>query len=91
MFNFKALAATVAVAATSIIAPAAVEAAGGYCYSTTGGGDVCITRVQQTGHNTKRVWSVVDGHYSVEDVYCNPAHRYNYRENMYGIACFQFS
>ena len=91
MFNFKPLAATIAVAATSVIAPAAVEAAGGYCYTTERGADVCITRVVQTGPNTKRVWSVVNGSYSVDNVYCNPAHRYTYVENMYGIACFQFS
>lgn len=91
MFNFKALLATAAVAAGAIATPSAVEAASGYCYTTTRGADVCITRVVQTGHNTKRVWSVVNGHYSVDNVYCNPAHRYNYVENLSGIACFQFS
>ena len=91
MFNFKTLLASAAIAVAGLAATEAGYAASGYCYTTTRGGDVCITRVQQIGHNTKRVWSVVNGHYAVEDVYCNPAYRYNYKENMYGIACFQFS
>ena len=91
MFNFKALTATIAIAASSIAAPAAVEAAGSYCYVTRSGADVCILGVWRDGGNYKIVKSAVNGSVGVERVYCNPAHRYNYKENMYGIACFQFS
>ena len=89
----RTFATVAAVAAATIglgLASNKADAASGYCYNTNTGGNVCITRVVQTGPNTKRVWSVVDGHYDVDDVYCNPAHRYNYKNNMYGIA-FEFS
>ena len=90
--NFKALAATAAVAVTSLFTNVgSANAASGYCYTTETGGDVCITRVVQTGAHTKRVWSVVDGDYSVDDVYCNPAYRNNYKDNMWGIACYEFN
>ena len=90
--QLRNLVASAAVAATSLFTNVGeAAAASGYCYNTTTGGNVCITRVVGLGGNYKRVWSVVDGHYDVQDVFCNPAHRYNYKENMYGIACFQFS
>lgn len=87
----KLIALPVAAGIATVGAIPEARANGGYCYTTKTGGDICITRVVNLGNNRKRVWSVVDGHYSVENVYCNPAHRNNYRENMYGIACFQFS
>ena len=77
--------------AAEAVKPASADAAAGYCYTTYRGADVCITRVRRIGVNTKRVWSVIDGRYDVDDVFCNPAHRYNYTQNMYGIACFEFS
>ena len=90
--QIRNLIASAALAATSLFTSTGeAVAASGYCYNTTRGGNICITRVVQTGPNTKRVWSVVDGYYSVDDVYCNPAHRYNYSQNLAGIACFEFS
>ena len=90
--QIRNLIASAALAATSLFTNTGeAAAASGYCYNTTRGANICITRVVQTGPNTKRVWSVIDGYYGVDDVYCNPAHRYNYTENMAGIACFQFS
>ena len=90
--NIKKLIALSAVAGmTTVGVIPKAQANGGYCYTTNTGGDVCITRVVNLDNNRKRVWSVVNGHYSVENIYCNPSHRHNYRANMYGIACFQFS
>lgn len=90
--NIRNLLVGAAMAATSMFTTAGeAAAASGYCYTTESGGDVCITRVVRTGANTRRVWSVVNGNYYVDNVFCNPAHRYDYAENMYGIACFQFS
>ena len=91
MFNFKALVATAAIAATSIFAPAAVEARGSYCYVNNSGSDVCILGVWRDGGNYKVVKSAINGSVDFDRVYCNPAHRYNYKQNMYGIACFEFS
>lgn len=90
MFNFKALLATVAIAATSFVAGAPAEARRSYCYTNTRGSDICILGVWKDGGNYKIVKSAVNGRVDVERVYCDPAHRYNYKENMYGIACFQF-
>lgn len=92
--NFKALLATASIAATSLIA-APAQAATSYCYENTNGATVCILSVIK--HNDwpyprkKLVKSSVDGYVSEEVVYCNPAHRYNYKKNMYGIACFEFN
>ena len=90
--QIRNLIASAAIAATSLFSNTGeAAAASGYCYNNTSGVGVCITRVVQTGQNTKRVWSVVDGHYGVNDVFCDPAHRYNYARNMFGIACFEFN
>jgi len=89
---FKTLIASAALAATSLVAPAAVEARTSHCYETVRGADVCILSVQRhkSSPYVRLVKSSVDGHVSYDQVTCNPAHRHNYKENMAGIACFQF-
>jgi len=64
------------------------------CYENMSGNYVCIHEVYSSndGSNEKLVYSSVNGgRWDKTVVYCNPAHRNNYKENMYGIACFQFS
>ena len=65
-----------------------------YCYENMSGNTVCIHKVYASndGSNEKLVYSSVNGgSWDKTIVYCNPAHRTNYKENMYGVACFQFS
>ena len=92
LFNLIATAAVIG--ASSFLAPAAVEAATSTCYRNTSGNTICIHSVRwdRSNPNFRRVTSTIDGaNYSIDNVRCNPAHRYNYKENLYGIACFQFS
>jgi hypothetical protein len=96
MFNFKTIATAAIIATTGlcvadVVKPQAADAAGSYCYVNNSSADVCILGVWRDGGNYKVVKSAVNGRVDVERVYCNPAHRYNYKQNMYGIACFEFS
>ena len=89
----KAIFASAAIAATSLVAPGAVEAATSYCYETTGNSTVCILAVHEhkTNPYQRLVKSSVDGYVSYDKVTCNPAHARNYSRNMAGIACFEFT
>ena len=90
---FKAFIASAAIAATSLVAPAAVEAATSVCYTTTKYDTVCIHSVRwnRSNPNFRKVASTLNGgSFSVDNVTCNPAHRYNYKRNLSGIACFEF-
>ena len=90
---FKSLATASFALATSLVAPSAVEARTSYCYETVRGADVCILAVHEhkTNPNLRLVKSSVDGYVDYTTVTCNPAHRNNYKQNMAGIACFQFT
>ena len=78
--------------ASTIGAASMASAATSYCYQNESNNTVCILSVQSYGANTKLVRSNVNGgSVHATKVYCNPSHRYNYKQNMYGIACFQFS
>lgn len=81
------------IGASSFLAPAAVEARTSYCYQNTRGADVCVLAVARDRNNYNARWvkSSVNGSVSVDHVYCNPGHRSNYKRNLYGIACFEFS
>jgi len=81
------------IGASSFLTPAAVEARTSYCYETTKGADVCVLAVVRDKNNYNKRWvkSSVDGYVSVDHVYCNPNHRRNYKRNLMGIACFEFS
>ena len=90
---FKALIASAAIAATSFVAPAAVEAATSYCYETTSGSPICILGVvkHKTNPYLRLVKSSVDGYVSYDKVTCNPSHSRTYKRNLAGIACFEFT
>ena len=93
--NIKALLATASIAATSLItAPA--QAASSYCYTVgNGASTVCILSVIK--HNnwpynrTKLVKTSINGRVKSQIVECPYAHQYNYKENMAGIACYEFN
>ena len=91
LFNSIATAGVIAI--SSYFAPAAVEARTSYCYETTKGADVCILTVQKhkTNPYARLVKSSVDGYVSYNTVTCNSAHNRNYKRNLAGIACFEFS
>jgi len=78
--------------ASTISAPSMASASTSYCYQNESDNTVCILSAHRTGSNVKLVRSNINGgSVHTTEVYCNPSHRYNYKENMYGIACFQFS
>ena len=90
--NFITKLATTALAATAIFATAPkAEASGHYCYTNDNGAELCIFNVRGTG--THRSYeTLVNGQYGGRTkVICNPAHRYNYKANAHGIACFEFN
>ena len=89
---FNAIATASVLSASALVAPSIASATTSYCYQNESHNTVCILSVHSNGSNTKVVRSNVNGgavHTST--VYCNPAYRYNYKVNMYGIACYQFS
>ncbi len=94
--NFKSLfinitsATALAIGAVGLGGGSAAEAATHECYWTTENTHVCVYNVR--GNDYYRTFDMdVNGRYAGNHgVQCNPAHRYNYVENAYGIACFQF-
>jgi len=77
---------------STVCSPLIAAAASSHCYQTNSNNTVCILSVHRSSANTKIVRSNVNGGaVQTSKVYCNPNHRYNYKENMAGIACFQFS
>ena len=90
---FSSIAAA-ALIGTSFIAPNSSQAATSKCYQTDSNATVCIhsVRYNRSNPNYRQVTSTVNGGgYAVHNVICHPHHRYNYKANMYGIACFQFN
>ena len=92
--NFKALFATATIAATGLVATP-TEARTSYCYTVNNGATtICILSVVK--HNNwpytrqKLVKTSIDGRIYQEIVNCHERHRYNYEQNMAGIACFEF-
>ena len=92
MLNIKALA-TSALVATATLFSGVGEAQASYCYDLTTSGYTCIHRVTGNYNGTqKTVWySHNGGNINRMNVTCNPAHRYNYRENLAGITCFEYN
>ena len=92
MKNFKALVTAALVATTTLVAGATGAEARNYaCYYTTSNDHVCIYAIR--GNRYEKEFKMdINGRYAgVQYVYCNPAHRYNYKENANGKACFEFS
>ena len=89
--NIKALISSAVIGTASLFTGVEAQAAGHYCYNTTGGDHVCVYNVRGDRYN--KTYSLeVNGRYAGRHgVYCNPAHRYNYARNANGIACFEFS
>ena len=92
--SLTATAFAIATAAT----PASAGGSNTFCYDATDGSRWCINRVIGLGGPNKRVWFQSRGagtrHWGpeyVQDVYCDPNHKYNYARDIYGIACFEFS
>lgn len=89
---FTAITTASVLGVSTLGSPLMASAATSYCYQTESNNTVCILSVRRSGVNTKIVRSNINGGtVDATEVYCNPNHRYNYKENMYGIACFQFS
>ena len=92
MKNFKALVTAALVATTTLVAGATGAEARGYeCYYTTANDHICIYDIY--GNNYERTYKMdINGRYAgIQKVYCNPAHRYNYKDNANGKACFAFN
>ena len=90
--NIKALAASALVATTAFFTGVG-DAKASYCYDLKNGGHTCIHRVRGNYNGTRKTvwWSHNGGEMRVVDVTCNPAFRYNYVENVAGIACFEYN
>ena len=92
--KFLASLASVAVALPLIgAAPQKAEAATSYCYQNVSNASVCVLAVHshKTNPYKKLVKSSVNGQVTWDQVLCNPAHRSNYKRNLWGIACFEFN
>ena len=93
MKALRSIATAAVIGSAALVTPAAVEARTSYCYENNAGADVCVLAVvrHKTNYNKRWVKSSVNGNVSVDEVYCNPNHRSNYKRNLFGIACFEFS
>ena len=92
MKNFKALALSALVATTTLVAGATGAQAANYeCYNTTDYDRVCVYDVR--GNSYERQYKMeVNGRYAGTHIaYCNPNHRYNYKQNAIGKVCFEFN
>ena len=95
--NFKSLfinitsATALAVGAIGLAGGSAAEASTYECYWNTNNNHICVYNVR--GNDYYRTFDMnVNGNYAGnQSVKCNPAHRYNYKENANGIACFEFN
>lgn len=69
------------------------SAASSYCYETETGADVCVLAVRRhkTDYTLRLVKYAVNGQVATSEVYCDPALANNYKENLWGIACYQFT
>ena len=94
MFNTvrSSLATLSALALVAVIGTLSAKAANAHCYDTETNATVCILSVRnhKTNPTLKLVKSSINGNVSVQEVYCNPAYRNNYKPNMYGIACYEY-
>ena len=89
---FNAIVTASALGMSTLAFASAASAVTSHCYQNESDSTICILSVQRSGTNTKLVRSNVNGGaVHTTNVYCDPRHRYNYKENMYGIACFRFS
>ena len=91
----KKIFALASVATCCLFNPSAAQARQtSYCYNT-GSATVCIHRVRS--HNTlgsarkEVLWSVNGGQVRRSEVDCTQASPSNYKDNLWGIACFEFN
>ena len=69
-----------------------VEAQAANCYFTTSDAHICIHGVKSNRYGTqKTVFYTINGTEYVDDVTCDPSLRYNYKQNLWGKACFEYS
>ena len=88
--NIKSLILGSVVTLTSIFT--GVEAQAANCYYTVNDDHICIYGVKSNRYGTeKTVYYTLNGTRDVVNVTCDPAHRYNYFENLAGKACFEYS
>lgn len=85
------VAAAVIGAASLGVQPA--KAMSGECHETDSGATICILQVRRhvSYPNVKFVKSSVNGDVSWDQVYCDPAYRYNYKDNLWGKACYEYN
>ena len=89
---FNAIA-TAAVIGASFVTANPADARTGECYENTSGATVCILSVHRhnTDPNRRLVKSSVNGDVTWDKVHCHPAHKFNYKRNLFGKACFEYS
>ena len=93
-FAVGSFAVCAAIAGTLISTPKA-DAASNYCYTTDTNNTVCIHSVRSHktlgGDRKLVVASINGGRRDTITVDCTTASASNYKENLYGIACYQFN
>ena len=90
---FNAIAAG-AVIGASLISVKPAAAATSYCYETTNDASVCILSVRnhkRYGANQKLVKYSINASVDQSVVNCRTANRSNYKDNLWGIACYEFN
>jgi len=89
--NIKSLVLGSLVTIGSIFGGVEAKADNHSCYWTNQNDHICVYNVR--GNSSFKTFDMnVNGQYAGnQGVRCNPNHRYNYKENAYGIACFEFS
>ena len=69
------------------------DAASSYCFETVKDNSVCVLSVRphKTNPNLRLVKSSFNGQVQTDEVYCNPAFSNNYKANVWGVACYEFT
>ena len=85
------VAASIGVVAVGLLSAVGANAAHHSCYWTTTNNHICVYNVQ--GNASFKTYDMnINGRYAgKQSVVCHPEHRYNYKANANGIACFEFS
>lgn len=90
--NIKALISSAFIGAASIFGGVtSAEAAGHYCYYNTNDAHLCVYNVRGDRYNKTYDLNINGRYVGKQSVWCNPAHRYTYKANANGIACFEFN
>lgn len=91
--KIRALIASAAIAASTIIVGTEVQAKRSYCYRNSSGNTVCIHGVWRARRPGIKIynWSVNGGAIQTTEANCRTANKYNYKANATGIACYEFN